>query len=317
MDEYRFSHFDREVAVGDVAFHGGPAPGDTLPDFDLATTSGGRLRRADLEGRPTLVTFASVTCPMTASAAPILKKLYEEFSGRVAFVTVYVREAHPGERYPQPEDDERKAEHAREYEARDEIPWRVAVDDIEGTFHQAMDGHTNAAWFVDADGRVAFRSLWSNDERALRRGFAVVLGEAEGGAMEREARVLPLLRGLGVMDEVLEAAGPTARIDVKRAALPVYAFARLARQFRPLPPLGRSIAAGATTLAAALLVVRGLVRLFRRPDSRIEVEPTRRPDVMDERMGAQARHALSPEVADRIRRRGRPVERYVIERALR
>ncbi len=317
MDEYRFSHFDREVLGEDVAFHGGPAAGDALPDFDLPTTSGGRLRRDDLLGRPALITFASVTCPMTASAAPILKALYEAYSGRVAFVTVYVREAHPGERYPQPDDDERKLEHAREYEARDEIPWRVAVDDIEGTFHQAMDGHTNAAWFIDADGRVAFRSLWSNDERALRRGFAVALGEAGRGAVERESRVLPLLRGLGVLDEVLEAAGPSARVDVKRAALPVYAFARLARQFRPLPPLGRSLAAGATTLAAAFLVVRGLMRLLRRDDSRIEVTPPRRPDVMEEDMGSRVRHALTPEAAERIARRGRPVQRYVIERALR
>ena len=34
---------------------------------------------------------------MTASAGPVLKRLYQEFGDRVAFGTLYVREAHPGE----------------------------------------------------------------------------------------------------------------------------------------------------------------------------------------------------------------------------
>jgi hypothetical protein len=40
---------------------------------------------------------------MTASAVPALKKLWAEFGSRVAFITLYVREAHPGENYPQPQ----------------------------------------------------------------------------------------------------------------------------------------------------------------------------------------------------------------------
>lgn len=52
---------------------------------------------------------------MTASAGPALKRMHEEFGDRVGFVTLYVREAHPGERYPQPETFEQKLEHARAY----------------------------------------------------------------------------------------------------------------------------------------------------------------------------------------------------------
>ena len=47
---------------------------------------------------------------MTASAGSALKQLHEEFGDRVAFVTLYVREAHPGERYPQSQTLEQKLE---------------------------------------------------------------------------------------------------------------------------------------------------------------------------------------------------------------
>lgn len=96
---------------------------------------------------------------MTASAGPALKKLYSEFGDRIDFLTVYVREAHPGDRYPQPHNLERKLQHAREYRDRDGIPWPVAVDDVEGTLHRALDAKPTAAYVMTADGRIAQRVL--------------------------------------------------------------------------------------------------------------------------------------------------------------
>ncbi len=66
---------------------------------------------------------------MTASAGPALKQLHEEFGDRVAFVSMYVREAHPGENYPQAETFEEKLEHARAYKERDGI-----LDETEGEY---------------------------------------------------------------------------------------------------------------------------------------------------------------------------------------
>lgn len=66
---------------------------------------------------------------MTASAGPALLRLHREFADRIGFVTLYVREAHPGDRYPQPTTFEQKLPYARDYQARDAIPWPVAVDD--------------------------------------------------------------------------------------------------------------------------------------------------------------------------------------------
>lgn len=59
--EYRYPLFKRGLLMADMAFLGGPAPGEELPDFDLETTDGRRVRKADFAGRPLLIAFGSVT----------------------------------------------------------------------------------------------------------------------------------------------------------------------------------------------------------------------------------------------------------------
>lgn len=202
---------------------------------------------------------------MTASADPTLHELYEEFGREIDFLTVYVREAHPGDRYPQPHDLARKIEHARAYRDRDSIPWPIAVDDIDGTLHRALDGKPNAAYVMNTDGLIAQRVLWSNDARGVRGAIRAVLEAAPYG--QREARMSALLRGVRMMQPTLEAAGPVALRDLRREAPPVYVFAQTASAFRALPPLGRSLAAAGTRLvsvAAAGLTIRAAARAMRR-----------------------------------------------------
>ncbi len=194
---------------------------------------------------------------MTASAGPALKQLYGEFGDRVTFLTLYVREAHPGEHYPQPATFERKREHARAYHERDRLPWSVAVDDVEGDLHRALDPKPNAAYLMDTDGTVAFRSLWSNDERVLREALAAITSGQRRPIGERQPRLVPMLKGMGTMDEVLTAAGQDAKRDVLREAPPMYGMARLASLFGPLPPLGRGIAAMATSMLGLVALVGG------------------------------------------------------------
>ena len=56
---YAYDRFRREMIWQDTSFRGGPGPGEPFPDFDLPTAGGGRIRRADLAGRPFVVTLAS------------------------------------------------------------------------------------------------------------------------------------------------------------------------------------------------------------------------------------------------------------------
>lgn len=200
---------------------------------------------------------------MTASAGPVLKKLYHQYGEQIEFVTIYVREAHPGDRFPQPDSFEQKMDYARVYKTRDQIPWPVAVDNLEGELHRLLDPKPNAAYLMDVRGYVAFRSLWSNDERALRKGLEGFLTRREGAVGQAETKIVPLLRGTGVMYDLLSFSGEEAKRDVRSQAPPVYAMARMAALFRPLPPLGRSLAAMGVAIAAISIAGVGLRRLTR------------------------------------------------------
>lgn len=262
MSGYVYPQFKRGH-VFEVAFAGGVRPGEPFPEFDLPTVDHGRLSRGGLLGAPFVLLCTSRTSPMSRSALPSLRKLHHEFGRRVRFLSLYVREAHPGENVPQPLTFPDKLHHAREHAERERIPWTVLVDDLQGRLHRALGGAPASVYLVDAGGRVAGRVLWANDVRGVRRGLEALVAGRDPG--ERRARALPLLRGLGVMSEVLETAGPYAQRDLLRAVPPAYALAWLARLLRPLPPLVRgalAVTVGVGVTAAALAA--GVTALRRR-----------------------------------------------------
>lgn len=193
---------------------------------------------------------------MTTSAGPALQALHEQFGDRVAFLALYVREAHPGDRYVQPEDDATKLAQARAYALRDGVSWPVAVDDLDGTLHRRLDPNPHSGYVVDADGIVAFRALWANDERPLHAAIAAVADGRRGPLGQSEAKAVAMLRGTGSMWETLSAAGPVALHDVAHQAPQMWAAARLAALFAPLPPLGRGLAAVGVTAASVAAVAR-------------------------------------------------------------
>jgi peroxiredoxin len=60
--EYRYPHFKRQLLAEDSAFERGPSPGEPMPDFELATTDGGRVSKNAFVGeRPLLLVFSSYT----------------------------------------------------------------------------------------------------------------------------------------------------------------------------------------------------------------------------------------------------------------
>lgn len=263
-DSYRHAHFQRaQLSRADAAFGGGGAPGGLFPDFELTDIVGNKVRLDHLLGLPTVIIAVSVTCPMAASAMPVLRRLDESYGSRARIVLLYVREAHPGESFPQPETMTEKRLHAREFRERDAVPWLVLVDDLDGTVHRALDFKPNAAVFLDADGTVVYRSLWANDRRAMQRGFETLLDRAQEPG-QRQSHLVPMLTGLGTMHEVISEAGPQARRDMLREAAPLYALARVAGLFKPLSPLGRGIAATVATGGVGLLLAVGARRALRR-----------------------------------------------------
>jgi hypothetical protein len=61
MLPYRYQHFERESMQGDLKLRPSPGVGDPLPDFDMLTTDGQRVRSQDFRGRKLFITFAAVT----------------------------------------------------------------------------------------------------------------------------------------------------------------------------------------------------------------------------------------------------------------
>ena len=254
---YRYQRFTTGLLLDDLRFgKEALAPGGRLPESDVVTTEGERFKITDfIKEKPLLLVFGSMTCPMTQSSKPTLKRLYSDYGDKVAFVMLNVREAHPGETWPQPETPEEKLEHARALKASDAMPWTVAADDIDGSLHRALDTKPNAAYLIDRDGTVVFRSLWARDEGALRRALdAISQGERPPKPQSR-AMLLPVSRAVGSVDGVIRGAGSGAQRDMWRAFPPMAMAALFSRVFWPLSPDWRGLAAVSTLTAAPLAVV--------------------------------------------------------------
>ena len=252
--EYPYKKFTMRLLFRDLRFRGGTAKaGDRLPTFALLTTEGEPTSIEDLAGgKPVLLIFGSLTCPMTASAVPILKTLYREYSERVEFVMVNVREAHPGEHYPQPETLEEKLAHARELARFYAMPWPVVSDDIDGNLHRSLDPKPNSAFLINVDGVIVFRSLWASDQSALHPALERAANGERPAQSESTAMMGPVSRAMGQVHEVMERAGPQAVSDLWWGAFPMALAGRLATVFSGSLPDQRGIYA---VLALALLFI--------------------------------------------------------------
>jgi thiol-disulfide isomerase/thioredoxin len=260
MSAYRYKKFTTRLLFRDLRFKPGAAgPGDSFPDFELLTTKGDRLVNADIFGdRPVLFIFGSMTCPMTASSAPSVQDLYDEFGDPVKFVMLYVREAHPGENFAQSETMEDKLESARALQEFYGIEWTVAADNIDGDLHRALDPKPNAAYLMNSNGDILFRSLWAADYDALRQALD---DAAAGRAMistQSNKMIGPVAQAMGMVREVMERGGPQAVSDLWRAGFPLALAGLVATYFKPLPPDQRGMAA-VLTIAVGMLVVLGLL----------------------------------------------------------
>ncbi len=258
--EYRYKKFTTRLLFRDLRFRKGTAKaGDHLPASELFTTEGDRTTIEHLAaGKPVLLIFGSLTCPMTASAVPALNALYREFGERVEFVMVNVREAHPGEHYPQPETVEEKLDHAKALARRYAMPWTVASDDIDGHLHRSLDPKPNSAFLIDADGTIVFRSLWSSDQNAMRQALVSAVAGRTPEKPQSQALFGPVVRAMGQVQEVMDRAGPQAVKDLWLAGLPMALAGRVATFFSPLSPDQRGLAA-VLTLALGMLLVFGLI----------------------------------------------------------
>ena len=252
-DEYRFERVTMALLMDDSRFgKNTPSAGDPFPQFELTTTDGRRIGKDDFVGKcPLLVVFGSKSCPLTVSSIEPLKQLHQKFGRDIEFVMLNVREAHPGEYNRQPTNYEQKLSRAEELQTQYEIPWVVAVDDIDGTLHRALDTKPNAAYLMDKNGKIAFRGLFAGDDTALEQALLSVSKDRPTPKKQSRAMLKPMLRTIGFIDSILKEAGPQAQHDMLRAAPPLILAAKIANLFQFLPKSQR----GAATLTSIAVVM--------------------------------------------------------------
>ena len=259
-DDYRYKRFTTSLLFRDLRFRkDAAAPGNTVPEFELISTDGSRLVNDDVFGeKPVIFIFGSMTCPMTASAAPTVQELYDEFGDRVNFIMMYVREAHPGEQFAQSQTIEEKLSYAQALRNLYDIPWTVAADNVDGDLHRALDPKPNSAFLTDTSGTILFRSLWASDYEALHQALDAAANGRTPEATQSVKMIGPVARAMGHVQEVMKRGGPQAVRDLWLAGFPMAMAGRVASLFSPLSPDQRGIAA-VVTLAFGTVAMIGLL----------------------------------------------------------
>jgi hypothetical protein len=85
-----------------------------------------------------------------------LRKLHARWSPFAEFVSVIVRQGHPGPNVPGYHSFARKLRDARLHRREDGVTWTVLVDDVAGTVHRAYGMLADPTFLIDAGGRIAF-----------------------------------------------------------------------------------------------------------------------------------------------------------------
>lgn len=133
----------------------------------------------------------------------------------------------------------------------------MVADNIDGDLHRALDPKPNSAVLVGKDGKIQFRSMWAADKDALRQALVSASAGLKLQRNQSTALVLPVVRAMGVVKEVMERGGPQAVSDLWRAGFPIALAGRIASFFTPLSPDQRGIAA-VLTLMLGMMILMGM-----------------------------------------------------------
>lgn len=167
-DDYNYAayRFDMEGPELECWQRSAPALGQLAPDFDLESIDGTPLRLSDLRGRAVVLEFGSYTCPIFCGRIRAMDSLAAEFPD-ATFLTIYIREAHPGEKLGPHASMGEKRTRALQMRREERVQRAVLVDDTAGTVHRSYGGGWDPVFIIDAAGRVVLRRLW-NDPEAVR-----------------------------------------------------------------------------------------------------------------------------------------------------
>lgn len=153
-----------------------------------------------------------------------LNRLYAEYHDKgFEFLTIYVREPHPGEQYHEHRSWDEKLQYARDCRAQDGIQNPLLVDDLEGTVHQLYGVLPNMVYIVDKQGKIAYKAMWTDHAEIQTVIENLVLADelaAQGVRLKpsytEKINYIPAEYAGGVREKVFGRAGEKAWQDYKR-----------------------------------------------------------------------------------------------------
>ena len=149
---YSLEHFD------------GPKIGAMAPDFTATTLDNKTMRLSDFRGKIVVLESASITCPATIGTTNDMQQLVRQYPD-IAFLLLYVREAHPGERIAAHTSFDKKLSCAKRFREEEHDNRIIVVDDLEGTVHKQYGLFPNFVYVIGSDGYVAWRTPWNVTKR--------------------------------------------------------------------------------------------------------------------------------------------------------
>lgn len=265
--DYRYDHPQLSVILNDMLITKNDlGPGDKLMPFELQMIDGSHLRSTDLpaQGKPVLLVFGSLTCPVTESAADGLTELYATYGKKIRFIMINVREAHPADLIPQPRTLEQKILNAIALKKHHKLPFEVAVDDLDGTLHRTLGSRPNSAYVIDTTGTITFRAQWANETQSIGEALDAII---EGKAPPKPSisrTIQALAKALGYGNRVFSAAGKGAYVDTWKAVPPMGMMVALSELFFFLPLDKRGMPAMLLTMGLMVAAALGIVALIAR-----------------------------------------------------
>lgn len=269
---YNYEHFHGRMLRKGMLFarrSQGARAGDLAPDFELHDLSGRHWRLRELRGKPVVLIFGSGTCPFTAGAMPALEGLFNEFPSPAKWLSIYVREAHPGEGMPAHRSMHQKIEQARRLRNEEHVPWPVLVDDLDARVHKDYGLQPNAVFVVDAGGRIAFRGDMAHAP-TLRMALEQLQARHWHGPIElAQDRGVHMLGATAYGWRGIERGGDISKRDLRRhapaLAANLWLGKRVNRMLRPLVNRSEHLppAAKAGLLLGAAAVGIGAVQAIR------------------------------------------------------
>lgn len=148
----------------------GPKLQTLAPDFELSDASSGKkVHLRDFRSKqPVVIVFGSYSCPNFRGSADALSSMYRNHRSQIAFLLIYIREAHaPGDWQSTRNQRENivvapvdtlteKQEHASMCSRKLHLPFPALVDGLDGAVEKAYNAWPSRAFVVARNGRIAF-----------------------------------------------------------------------------------------------------------------------------------------------------------------